>query len=732
MAAVLLVPLAVLGYVSLTSTTIPSAPGNLPQEPLERPVKKSAVVPEEPKAKNDLTASIVQGEELPAEDVRNLPEEWRSGGDYTLRVQLTKIALPGVAQDGGPQEVEMITYNGRLVGPTIRVRRGDKLKINVINELPATGAPPVTVDPKQEDEPHELYTTNLHTHGLHVSPSGNSDNVFREIPPGSSFQYTYSIPPDHPSGTFWYHPHKHGSVAYQLANGMAGALIVDGGGSSRKVRDLEDIPEIAQAKERVLVLQQLILRKDKHGVGRVDPNDVYSDPPSPDAYQVTAINGMVMPTYYMQPKEVQRWRIIHAGREEPVELQWSDAKNQLVRNIHFREIATDGLATGTIHAMGSILLFPGYRSDVLVKAPVECGTYYLTTAVEQDGQPSSGLPKIVIKALAKLIVRGTEKDMKLPTAAQLVVCKPFESIDPGECKVKRDIVFDYDEEKKIFHINGLSFSKQTNLDRPFLDSAEEWTISSAPGTSKSANEPHPFHIHVNPFQVVQIENLDTKTVTKVNEWRDTIAVEKGKKLTIRMRFRDFPGKTVLHCHTLDHSDQGMMRALQIVDPKQPSDGSEDLAMKLTDCSSPAPPLKLPTTEKMTWALSALRQRTVVLVFFRGMACVHCTRLLRNLLQEARELADSDFTIVAVSSEPIADLENALKSLKVPPDLGFRLLVDEGRLGFRTFGCYEEGPRHGVVVIDKAGMIRAKYVGDVPFADAPEVCARVRQLLKADR
>src|SRR5438132_13751370 len=123
----------------------------------------------------------------------------------------------------------MLTYHGRHVGTTIRGRPATTPKINVINELPTTSVPPVAVDPEQEDRPHDLFTTNLHTHGLHVSPGGNSDNVFREIPPGASFQYTYTVPPDHPSGTFWYHPHKHGSVAYPLANGMAGAPIVEGG-----------------------------------------------------------------------------------------------------------------------------------------------------------------------------------------------------------------------------------------------------------------------------------------------------------------------------------------------------------------------------------------------------------------------------------------------------------------------------------------------------------------------
>src|SRR5436190_23993 len=138
-------------------------------------------------------------------------------------------------------------------------------------------------------------------------------------------------------------PHTHGSVAYQMANGMAGALIVEGRSPSGNVRDLEEVPEIAPAKERIFVLQQLILRKDEHGVGRVDPNDVYTETPSPDAYQVTTINGVVLPTYYMQPSEVQRWRCIHAGREEPIVLRWRHHRDQPMRakSIVLHQIVAD-------------------------------------------------------------------------------------------------------------------------------------------------------------------------------------------------------------------------------------------------------------------------------------------------------------------------------------------------------------------------------------------------------
>ena len=83
---------------------------------------------------------------------------------------------------------------------------GDVLRLTLANELDQT--------------------TNLHTHGLHVSPEGNGDNVFRMVEPGERATYEYVVPTDHPTGTFWYHPHHHGTVADQVFGGLFGALVV--------------------------------------------------------------------------------------------------------------------------------------------------------------------------------------------------------------------------------------------------------------------------------------------------------------------------------------------------------------------------------------------------------------------------------------------------------------------------------------------------------------------------
>jgi FtsP/CotA-like multicopper oxidase with cupredoxin domain len=88
---------------------------------------------------------------------------------------------------------------GDFVAPTIRVAPGQRLIVDLDNKLePCTD--------KQRADHSCFNDTNLHTHGLWISPSGHSDNVLLSIAPGDHFRYEYDIPADHPAGTFWYHP----------------------------------------------------------------------------------------------------------------------------------------------------------------------------------------------------------------------------------------------------------------------------------------------------------------------------------------------------------------------------------------------------------------------------------------------------------------------------------------------------------------------------------------------
>ena len=106
------------------------------------------------------------------------------------RLKLKLICVPGVVHMGAPKPVRTYTYNGVVPGYTWELKAGDELLVDLRNHLPKLPhQPPMTMD-----RPHEWTTTNLHTHGLHVSPSGNADNIFLQIPPGHRQHYRIHDP----------------------------------------------------------------------------------------------------------------------------------------------------------------------------------------------------------------------------------------------------------------------------------------------------------------------------------------------------------------------------------------------------------------------------------------------------------------------------------------------------------------------------------------------------------
>jgi FtsP/CotA-like multicopper oxidase with cupredoxin domain len=124
-----------------------------------------------------------------------------------------------VAIDNGPAG-ELATYNGQYPGPLIRVRRGDVLNLRLRHVLPLEGV---------NAHGHRRGPTNLHTHGWHVSPSGNSDNPFVQIEPGAAFDYRFDLTGHRAGTTNWYHPHFHGLIGEQIWAGLAGPIIVEDG-----------------------------------------------------------------------------------------------------------------------------------------------------------------------------------------------------------------------------------------------------------------------------------------------------------------------------------------------------------------------------------------------------------------------------------------------------------------------------------------------------------------------
>jgi FtsP/CotA-like multicopper oxidase with cupredoxin domain len=510
-------------------------------------------------------------------------------------------------------------------GPTLRMRVGDTVDINLVNSIDPkffgrTNSAPNGCDlrtnqnsqniyPGHDDMPscfHEDNVTNLHYHGTHVTPDGWGDNVMVDVKPGDKRPTLFTLPLPPPAsnstdfaqpllmgqapGTHWYHAHKHGSVALQLLNGMAGAFIIEG--------EFDDqlkalMPGLAET-EKVLVIQQL---GDTIMVQPGPPmNTCAGGDPCP------LVNGQLQPTIEMKPGEIQRWRFINATMQQVSYLTYrflgedaytaskggpfpSDAGYAPV----IRQIAYDGVQLAPeryndpdFGLAQEFAIAPANRIDILVQAPATPGKSRLVFRA-LHGKPPAGCPQLTnVDFLLNLNVSGSPVSpaMSFPTAANYPAMPGWLQWNEGDPRNKilkaRCLRFNNTPDASLRPaIDGLAYDGKPDTTQYInLNTAEEWRLENYWDSSI-----HPFHIHVNPFQVLEIFDPNASTQVTLQapyNWRDTIAIPASKTVgetitpgyvKIRSRFVDFPGTFVLHCHILDHEDRGMMQEVQILDPK---------------------------------------------------------------------------------------------------------------------------------------------------------------------
>jgi FtsP/CotA-like multicopper oxidase with cupredoxin domain len=442
--------------------------------------------------------------------------------DTTLTCRVQSVQVAG-------QTAIMNVFEGSAPGPTLRVRPGDTLRVNLVNMLddlppglPDNSpflCPPMIMGGVEEGK---MCDTNLHVHGLHVSPSDNSDNIFLRIPAGESFQYEYKIPENHPAGFFWYHPHLHGRATVQVFGGLAGMLVVEG--------DIDALPGVAGVPERLLMLHATQLYPDGSVVNFLDV------PPGPNMQKTNLrmVNGQLNPTMTMRPGETQRWRILNATANLTFFLQLDG------HQLH--QIAKDGNTHNERWTRDQIVLSPGERVEVLVQAGT-AGTYELRTL-----PIATGFNTQKDATLATLVVDGDAvTPQPLPTTLL-----PLEDLSTAEIDERRQITFQFgppiDPPHTVHPIDHQIFDGNRDDQTVQLNTTEEWVIRNATTTW------HPFHIHINPYQVVAINGKPVP----VRSYEDTTLVPPFGEITVRTQFRDFPGRWVYHCHILLHEDLGMM------------------------------------------------------------------------------------------------------------------------------------------------------------------------------
>lgn len=386
-----------------------------------------------------------------------------------------------------------------LVAPQIDLEPGQIFRLRLTNALPSDD-PSCRFSNPDVNEPHCYNTTNLHLHGMWVSPAGNADNVLLSIPPGSSFEYEYAIPPDHPSGTYFYHTHSHGSTALQVSSGMAGAIIVRGNRLPRRIGDGAlahgDIDTLLKSRdgsafpERVILLQQIPYAcRDAKGkikagkderwlcdagdVGEVENYDLFGQSTWDRSGRFTGINGEIAPTLTgAKAGVIERWRVIHGGVRDSSTIEFrkavisADAKYRAGSAAERRDfvaktctgplvpaysIALDGLTRHRAVPQDHSAFQPGYRQDLLMAFP-EPGIYCViddeTAAVEATGS------KLNDRELLGYVVVGEGPGVNGPVGAHIENAL----IGAAEAHMPADVREQVVEDLK----NGLSLAAFTN------------------------------------------------------------------------------------------------------------------------------------------------------------------------------------------------------------------------------------------------------------------------------
>jgi FtsP/CotA-like multicopper oxidase with cupredoxin domain len=470
----------------------------------------------------------------------------------TLDLRFAKNKLAG-------RNVETATFDGDIPGPTFRIRPGDRLKIKYTNSLkypesilPAAEAAKAQKmaemmvqsgmhmegPPTQEQLNGGFLLSNIHTHGLQVSPTGNADNPFLIFKPPDTFDYEIHVPKDQPAGLHWYHPHRHSSSAKQGWSGLGGAIIVEG--------EIDKVPQVAAAHERLMLLQEIWLDNKGHvpmGLPIPTAGDVpFSTIPAVPSDMYYTINGVHQPVLNVHPGSIERWRI---ANESPHKF------SRLTLDGHtFYQIAQDGIAFSEPKPRTEILMAPGNRAEVLIKV-AGSGTYKLKALAYDQGHPGGAMPE---ELMLTMVGSEAPESGSLPT--ELVPAYPAISKEP--VVKQREVVFSgvTDVAPVQFFLNKKKFDGDRSDANVKVGTVEEWTL-----VNDDVYQ-HPFHIHVNPFQVLEVGG---KRYTDDDVWWDTFALPRKSRVKVRMKFRpDVTGKTVYHCHILPHEDNGMMSAFVLM------------------------------------------------------------------------------------------------------------------------------------------------------------------------
>ena len=554
---------------------------------------------------------------------------------------------------------KVVGYNGHLGGPTLRVLPGDTLKITLENQLPEEACN--TNVPEMWNSFHALAATNLHTHGLFVPDESNP--TFVKVQPGESLEYTIAIPESHQGGTHWYHPHVSGSTTLQAGGGAAGLLIVED-----LVGDLpEAVASLPEITMRIQFFNFTYLQQDFVN-GRFGgylpscaefclpeanrPNcSVFFFQDGPDAgeynislasdgleYETLTVNGVESPTIQIAAGQWYRLRTLYVPTTDRT------IEPSMAEGCDFKLLAKDGVyipvAPRDIHAA---YMSSGNRADFLLRCN-DPGTYEFESLMEartSSNWIASQKPLSLKRTMAVFEVNAAEETIEPKGLPEFKAARPCYLPDMTNLAADEFYYFiqggltpplpkgeAYPEDRPTWESRNISFSAMNAAgvlsppNEEYLGPSPpdfEFTLGTILEIDYFAPQLHPLHMHIFPFQVIQLPKFDGfDDFFQVGDYHDVLMVPIGDdyaKAVMRSHITEYVTPVYVHCHIYSHSDGGMAMLGQTVgtagaqsDKVQncytglENRGYELLSTETTTSPPPAPngmPGEAPTDEPQT-------------------------------------------------------------------------------------------------------------------------------------
>jgi FtsP/CotA-like multicopper oxidase with cupredoxin domain len=472
------------------------------------------------------------------------------GSGFVPDVELVLTAAPSEVPvlPGAPTRVWRFT--GRLVkgpagtlqalpggylGPVIRLRRHQKVRIRFANQL-------------SED-------SIVHWHGLDVpeSADGHPNLV---IAHGHEYMYNFEV--TNRAGTYWYHPHPHMRTGAQVYHGLAGLLLVQDA-------EEEALALPSGAAELLCVLQdrrfdarnQLVF----HGGGMMEMmNGFLGDR--------VLVNGQPQPVTEVDAAW-HRVRLLNGSNARIYKLAWS-------RDLQMTVIGGDGGLLEHSLRQQALTLAPGQRADLLVDLTgIAAGTeVHLDSQAfaEDDGGVvgmmgmMGGRSKVPNGASLRVMTLRT-RDRKGPAFRVPARLSSFDAAWSLQAEAKRrrvPLLF----QRMEWLLDGRTFDMRDVAPEETVvaGSTQLWEFENL-ANRMGMQAAHPIHIHGRQFRVVDRTGGRAANTLRAGivdaGWRDTVLVLPGETVRVQMEFTKHPGLYLYHCHILEHEDMGMMRNFRV-------------------------------------------------------------------------------------------------------------------------------------------------------------------------